>query len=627
MAFFKTKKDIQIEYNVSSATINNWIRTGIATLPKNGKFYTKKEYIKIQFLIENEFNKLKGRVNRSRIDKKNLCFLEIIDSERKKLLIKTVEIHENSKLTIEQSVFLLCMAFLINSGLINENFFAFSESSLDYFIKSWAKEINFNPVYMENPYSDSNYINKDDDFIGAFYQSLLNISDKSRLGSYYTPGTLIKDIKADIDNVVIDPCSGSGSILIKFLSKKHKQENIYANDIDKTALNICGVNLSMFFNNPFMRFNLSLKNILFEEFLGLDPANNLKYDLIITNPPWGSKLSGDEKDRAQKKYKKLSSTESFAICLYNSIKNLSEKGKLVFFLPYSFLNVSTHKNIREHLIEKKKYMEIKLLGNVFPDVMSEAVRLIFDNNRPSEFLEVLNKGGEKNRISYDEITEPDFIIPAMSDTKDKTIIDKMYSIKYFLLKDNAVFGLGIVTGNNKKYIKSSREKNREAIYRGKDLCRFMFSSPQCFVEFLPEYFQQIAPIDYYRQRKIVYKFISGNIVCAVDDERRLVLNSANFFIPKINYPMETIVCLFNSNLYTFLFQKKYYSKKVLRSHIESFPLPLLSDSIHSDFGLIYKKIIAGESKYIEDLNNMVYLLFQLNHAEIDHINLFFKKKG
>ncbi len=623
MIFSKTKKDIEIEYNISSSTVSNWIRTGIAKPPKNGKFYTKNEYDKIQFLIEKEFDKLKGRANRSKIDKKYLCFLGIVDEERKKLLVKTIEIHKNSGLSIEQSVFSLSLIFLINSGLVSGNVFIYPVTPLDYFLKKWSDEINFNP---ENKlYSVLNYINKDDDFIGAFYQSLLNIAEKSKLGSYYTPGGLIKDIKTNVNNTIIDPCCGSGSILIKILSKKHKQENVYANDIDKIALNICCVNLSMFFNNPFIKFNLSSRNFLFDKHLDREPGSKLKCDLIITNPPWGSKLSRNEKNEIIKRYKHLSSTESFSICLYNSINNLSEKGKLVFFLPYSFLNVSTHKNIRKYLIEKKKYMEIKLLGNAFPYVMSEAVRLIFDNNKPSDFLEIFKKNGEKNRTIYNNIIEPDFIIPAMSGNKDKTIIDKMYSLKHFSLKDNAVFALGIVTGNNKKYVKYQKENNTEPIYRGKDLLPFLFRDPKCFIELSPTSFQQIAPVDYYRQRKIVYKFISNNIICAIDDERRLILNSANFFIPKISYPMETIVCLFNSTLYSFLFQKKYYSKKVLRSHIESFPLPELSDSIHSSFDYIYKKIIDGKEKYIDDLNNMVYSIFQLNNTEASHINPILNK--
>ena len=55
-------------------------------------------------------------------------------------------------------------------------------------------------------------------------------------------------------------------------------------------------------------------------------------------------------------------------------------------------------------------------------------------------------------------------------------------------------------------------------------------------------------------KKIVYKFISDKIVCALNDGN-LVLNSANIII-SYDYPMEILVCLFNSHVYMFIYKKK-----------------------------------------------------------------------
>jgi hypothetical protein len=61
----------------------------------------------------------------------------------------------------------------------------------------------------------------DDDFIGAFYQSIQSIAVKSTAGSYYTSYMQLSEIKLDNTKTVIDPCCGSGSILLKVISKNH----------------------------------------------------------------------------------------------------------------------------------------------------------------------------------------------------------------------------------------------------------------------------------------------------------------------------------------------------------------------------------------------------------------------
>jgi len=94
-----------------------------------------------------------------------------------------------------------------------------------------------------------------------------------------------------------------------------------------------------------------------------------------------------------------------------------------------------------------------------------------------------------------------------------------------------------------------------------------------------------------------------------------LLNSANLFIPTLDYPLETIVALFNSELYTFLYRKIFYSKKVLRSHLESLPLPVLSAEEHLLFKSLHEKYQADNSD-LGELNRAVYKIFNLSREEI-----------
>jgi hypothetical protein len=110
------------------------------------------------------------------------------------------------------------------------------------------------------------------------------------------------------------------------------QKLVYARDIDKIALQICTVNLVMFFNNPNIEANISYQDLLFKNKNNtFFDHENEKFDYIITNPPWGSKFSKKQKDLLRSYYPNLLSTESFSIALYQSIQMLSDKSVLYFF--------------------------------------------------------------------------------------------------------------------------------------------------------------------------------------------------------------------------------------------------------------------------------------------------------
>ena len=55
------------------------------------------------------------------------------------------------------------------------------------------------------------------------------------------------------------------------------------------------------------------------------------------------------------------------------------------------------------------------------------------------------------------ISNHDFIFDIHSDNFDSKIIDKIYKTKHTTLKNKASWALGIVTGNNKKFLTSEKK--------------------------------------------------------------------------------------------------------------------------------------------------------------------------
>ena len=594
------KKDIQNRLNISLATVNNWIKTGVIPSPENG-YYTKDVYSNLIKTIENSNDRLQSRANRSNQNSSNIIFLGIKDKKRKELLLELVEEFKKNKLSVIESIACLGKQILIDNNLY--------DGKSEIYLK-------INKIYSGNNIFKNFHIeNKNDDILGAFYQSIQSISSKSKDDSFYTPAEILTSITIPENAKVLDPCCGSGSILINTLSKNHNPDNIYAFDIDETALLICHINLILFFNNASISPHIKKHDLIFSEKMDLFSMDNEKYDFIVTNPPWGSKLSKSEKDVLLHNYPLLDTTEVFSIALYNSLEKLSEKGSLNFFLPESILNVSTHKNIRKFLLDSHRNIEILPLGMAFKGVQSECVLLKLSEITTAE-PQIIVKKDTTYKLNAKNISAPDYFISYNVSENDDNILNKIYSAKSVKLSANTKFALGIVTGNNKKYVHETKATNEEAIFRGKDILPYKLKSPEVFINFTPEVFQQVAPIEMYRSKKIVYKFISDKITCALDNNS-LVLNSANVIISQ-DYPMEILVCLFNSPIYSFVYQKKFKSKKVLKQHFQDFPLPVLNSDLTKSFYDIYSDIFAGNANQ-ERVDKIICNYFNISGTEYNYI--------
>ena len=114
------KKDIQNRFNISLATVNNWIKTGVIPAPKDG-YYTKDIYSALVKSIEIDSLRLQSRANRSYQNSSDVIFLGIKDKKRKELLLNLIETFKKSTLSIQEATACLGKQLLINNNLYAEN--------------------------------------------------------------------------------------------------------------------------------------------------------------------------------------------------------------------------------------------------------------------------------------------------------------------------------------------------------------------------------------------------------------------------------------------------------------------------------------------------------------------------
>jgi hypothetical protein len=268
--------------------------------------------------------------------------------------------------------------------------------------------------------------------------------------------------------------------------------------------------------------------------------------------------------------------------------------------------VKTHAEIRNWIFSNYKVMSLGYSKAKFSSVMSRPISLV---------LKKTQTNFQKRELSH----------YFQKQHSVKKIIEKIENLKNCeSLKKNAEWALGIVTGNNARFLSGNKQKESEPIIRGVDIIKFGIIENNDFITGQFQNFQQVAPMRLYRiQKKIVYRFIGSEPVFAVDDKGRLTLNSANILIPQIkDISIYAICAVMNSKLMTFFLQQKFQSVKLLRSHIESVPFPCFNSA--PEIWLEIDKLSQQLHQKFSDeklfkINQLVYKLYGITPTESELI--------
>lgn len=512
------------------------------------------------------------------------------------------------------------------------------------------------------------YVYKED-LLGFLYLSLRAIKERKRSGSYYTPkditGRLMEGLLADVRKeqivagkteecglsclAILDPACGTGSILLE-LPDECRLQQIYGYDIDPIAIAIVRINMAL-------KYQICEKKLLTEHFQVRDflqEGSLQTVDVILGNPPWGSTFTKEEKARLKELFQAAGqkSVESGDLFVEQSLKALQPGGRLCFVLPEAVLHVKTHHKVRSIILEQSTIKRVEYLGEVFDKVQCPSVILLVQKklqggcaqtdkdrqNQPAglekacnsievitekrqftiseEFMLWEDRGkSDQGNSGITRFATGGFLLDATDE--EFALLRKLSMMENAIcLKGQAEFALGIVTGNNVKHLLQQREAGSEPILRGSDIERFWIKGASSYIHFAPGVYQQIAPVALYRApEKLLYRFVGEKPVFAYDDRQTLTLNSCNIVIPAVEgMDMRYIMAVFNSSVIEFWHRRVNHSMKLLRAHIEGFPIPVVSREQQREIIRMVERMVAGEPIRSE-LDAKVAGLFRLTDAE------------
>ncbi len=647
-----TVDDVCKTLSISKATAKNWIRLG-KIAPDIGDQLFSTEYVEkfVAELKSGKNTKLKSRRNKKSATGKVLYKDYVHTASNRKLVADLLElgIIENERdLLIVLANFAVQLYYQSRNILFgNRNVlldFLSQEQTSEFhiLIKDLIGKDTVAPALINKllpVLSKEILFVKGEDSLGFVYISLQDIGQRKSSGAYYTPEKVVGELidrlyENDPDlgaKTICDPCCGTGNFLLSLGTKGIDYANLYGQDIDPISVFLSRINIALMapeMSAVDIRSRIIVGNTYFETF-------TKKFDVIVGNPPWGSDFPEEDAIRCRKLFKTAvgKSIESYNLFVEKALSMLNHKGVLAFVLPEAILSVAAHDTVRRMMIAACSFKFISYLGNVFSGVQCPSIIL---GIAPDD---------EKTVIGCRVSTENDtFVISKPRTFSDGTLsfnvsdeeneclnaISNIENVVY--LKGNAKFALGIVTGNNKKYISTEKRDDNEVVLKGSNIQRYGMTSSGNYIRFVPESFQQVAPVEMYRAKeKLLYRFICEVPVFTYDDQQTLSLNSCNIVIPDVaGLEMKYILAILNSSVTVYFISKKFNSVKLLRSHIEQMPIPVVPMDIQTS---IIKKVdrIMNSSENIsglyEDLDGDIMQLFGLSGAHREIIKMFLRKKN
>lgn len=432
-------------------------------------------------------------------------------------------------------------------------------------------------------------------FLGDDYEKSLSESYRNQEGVYYTPAPIVNDLFNINDTLVAektfcDPCCGSGNFLIRAIELGFKPEHLFGFDVDPVAVAITQKRI-------YDKTGFFSPNIICTDFLQLATNKQTeRYDYIFTNPPWGKKISKAEKDSFSKILHAGHSLDTCALFYFACLNTLNTHGQLGLLLPDAFFNVSAYTNARASALANQ-ITRLCDYGKVFKGLQTGAVGLVLtkQKNNPETQINCLYDNQTFQRSSQSLNHNPKYIFNLSCNNEEAEVIAHLYSIPHMTLENHAHWGLGIVTGNNTRYISNTPKQDFVPVYKGSDITPNGLKAASHFLSTDFSQYQQVAPLHLYQAKeKLIYKFISSNLCFFYDTESRLIINSANLLIVNSSFPlsMQLLAKLLNSELMNWLFKKIFNTHKVLRGDLELLP-------IHTQF-LTHDCFL--ESDYLRALN-------------------------
>jgi type I restriction-modification system DNA methylase subunit len=550
---------------------------------------------------------------------------------------------------------------------------------------------------------------------------LLNESpERKNKGAFYTPEFVVDSMVKDSLELIcknlnaeeittlkiLDPAMGSGHFLlgvVRFLEKKVKElfyekdkkskemvidpqeiryeimkNCIFGVDLNSTATDLAKFSLWIYsirskVNLVKLDKKLIWGNSIVEKSgicsqnknLNMTKEFNTKFDLVIGNPPYGSKISQLEEAYFTKEFPTFAKVKDVFQCFIEmSFKVLKENGVCTFIIPSSCFGGPEYITFREEILRKNIMNITHLPYGVFKDAYVDTSILTIRNSPVGNESNVVRcyQFGKNEKIKEINISPDAFVHITQklwNEVENKKIVvngGALALINKLSKKFDSSIGnfvtakRGVLLGSAKK--KAGKQVSTDYKYFSGSVYRFdIRKSFDGWVDFNSKMSEKPKDQHWFNGERILLRRLVNRqqrLMAEIITER--CLTDKNLYILKNNSKLktETILAVVNSKLYSYLYINlvtqalKDDFPQVTIEDFKKLPFPKESDvqlnekalmklsaqvrKLNADLVLIKsEETIAKIKQKIfsieEQIDKIVYKMFKITSGEIEEINL------
>lgn len=439
------------------------------------------------------------------------------------------------------------------------------------------------------------------------YEKSLDDDFKKNNGIFYTDSKLayamVNYLNIPFEASIMDPCCGTGSFIDALQSGGY--ENVYGCDFDEKTVRKC-------------RTLTQSKNIRKIDTLGINGYDVLKkikhaeFDYIVGNPPYaplGKDVNIDTTPDFLNKVRNAGSN-LFIAAIYRAFELASTDGIISFIIPKNLLHISSYKLMREKLLKEKTIISIIELGIHFKTVRGEQVILTMKNHYEAD--NKIQFGTYKDgKICFMSEVAQDYYddeIIVFTDNEEVPIYDKLRE-SYVQLSEVCA-----------ETIRRGRDKSKDAI-RGKQIRKFGFKDQK-----LPDEGNQIFIQNIFSAEAGITASFGGNLKSS---ETVTIVKLENTKMCKyVLGLLHSRVC--NYFLIRFGFNNSRLTIHTDAKYLNDIPIVVDDDAFEKVVDIVNKMETVAYMddewyRLNEELNELVYNIYQLNVEDKNHIEKEMRK--
>jgi type I restriction enzyme M protein len=298
---------------------------------------------------------------------------------------------------------------------------------LSVYIRDDGKELELakRAINILAQYEFTDIYNGGFDYFSAVFEYLIKDynKDSGKYAEYFTPlfaGNIMADILYNDTPVskvsVYDPAAGSGTLLLAMANKIGTDKcSIYSQDISQKSTAFLRINLIL---NKLVH---SLHNVIEGNTLTnpqhLDGDKLMKFDFIVSNPPFKTDFSASIENLKADKYDRffaglpnIPNKDKNGMAIYETflqhvVASLSDRGKAAIVVPTGFVSASNGipLKIRQHLVDKNWLRGvIHMPSNIFATTGTSVSIVFIDKTKVDDKVMLMDASNLGTKISLED---------------------------------------------------------------------------------------------------------------------------------------------------------------------------------------------------------------------------------